>query len=124
MLLTTQLSAIVTLSGLLGWITGHQASHCLALQVGRAELNLTLARIMGLETFSGMLFLIWYAYMLGVRAAIWLLILASIFSFCLVWLEKPMGLIQRAWIIGLVGIPLVPVLLAALVWLVVFPIPD
>ena len=124
MLLTPQLSALVAVSGLLGWITGHQASHCFALQAGRAELNFTLARIVGLETFSGVLFLVWYAYMLGIRAAIWLAVLAFIFRLCLVWLEKPLGLIQRGWIISLVGIPLVPVLLAALVWLVLFSIPD
>jgi hypothetical protein len=125
MLLTPQFSALVALSGLLGWIIGHQASHCVALQAGRAELNLTLASIMGLETFSGMLFLVWYAYMMGIRATIWLAVNAFIFRLCLVWLEKPLGLTQRAWIISaFVGIPLVPVLLAALVWLVLFPIPD
>jgi hypothetical protein len=124
MWITAQFSALVTLSGLLGWIVGHQASHCFALQAGRAELNHTLASIMGLETFSGMLFLLWYAYMMGIRAAIWLAINAFIFRFCLVWLEKPLGLTQRAWLISVAGIPVVPVLLGALVWLVMFPIPD
>jgi hypothetical protein len=33
-------------------IVGQQSSHCLALVNGRAVLNLTLARIMGLETFE------------------------------------------------------------------------
>jgi hypothetical protein len=124
MLLTPQLSALVAVSGLLAWITGHQASHCFALEAGRAELNFTFARIKGRETFSGILFLVWYAYMLGIRSAIWLAVLAFIVQLCLVWVEKPLGLVQRAWIISLVGIPLVPVLLAALVWLVLFPIPG
>ena len=71
-----------------------------------------------------MLFLVWYAYIMGVRAAIWLVVLAFMFRLCLVWLEKPLGLIQRAWIISLVGIPLVPILVATLIWMVLFPIPG
>ena len=123
-MLTPQESALTALSGLLGWIIGHQASHCAALQSGRAELNLILARIMGFETFAGMLFLGWYAYMQGIRAAIWLVVLSSVFWFCLVWLERPLGLSKRAWIISIAGIPLVPVLIAVLVSLVLFPISN
>ena len=37
-----------------------------------------------------MLFLVWYACMLGIWAAIWLAINAFIFRFCLVWPEKPL----------------------------------
>jgi hypothetical protein len=122
-LLTPHDSAILTLSGLLAWITGHQASHCAALLTGRAE-YFALAGVMALEPWAFTFFLIWYAYMQGIRAAIWLVIFSFIFQICLVGLERSFGLTKRAWIISLVGIPLVPVIIATLVWLVLFPISE
>jgi hypothetical protein len=114
----------VSLSGLLGWITGHQGSHCVALHTGRAELNPVLALIMGLESVSWVLFLVWYAYMHGALAALWLAVQSFVFWLCFVWLEGRLGLTKRAWIISLAGILLVPVLLASLVWIVLHPISN
>jgi hypothetical protein len=79
---------------------------------------------MGLETWAGTLFLVWYAYMEGIRAAIWLAVFSFVFWLCLIYLERSFGLTKRAWIVSLAGIPLVPIIVAALVWLVLFPISD
>lgn len=99
----------------MGWTIGHQGSHCFALRTGQAELNLTLARIMGVETFAGILFLAWYAYMQGIVAALWLTGGSFIFRLLLVKIESMVGLTQRAWLINVAGIAFVPALLAVLV---------
>ena len=83
-----------------------------------------LARIMGIETFAGILFLIWFAYMRGLAVAVWLAVGSFIVQLVLVRFESTFGLTKRAWIISLVGIPLVPALVSALVWLVLSPISN
>jgi len=44
------------------WIIGHQSTHIASLKAGQATLNYPLAFVMGLETFLGLLFLVWFGY--------------------------------------------------------------
>ena len=128
MLLTAQNSALVTLFGLLVWFTGHQGSHCAYLSIGRTDratpLNPFLTLIMGVETFSGFGFLIWYTYMTGIYSALKLLGLSLIFYLVLYRVANWVGLTRRAWLISMSGTAIVPVLLLSLIWLVLSPISN
>ncbi len=123
-MLTAQFSALTTLFGLCAWFIGHQASHCAAYQSGQAELSHPVALIMGLETFLGVIFLIWFAYMDSIAHAVGLLVLSFILRIALVKLESMMGLTQKAWAISLSGIVAVPALLLGLIALVLHPISN
>jgi len=122
--LTSQFSALTVLFGLCAWFIGHQASHCAAYRSGQAELSYPLAFIMGLETFLGIIFLVWFAYRDSIAHAVGLLVLSVIMRIALVKLENIVGLTRRAWAIGLSGIVVVPALLIGLVGLVLHPISN
>ena len=88
------------------------------------SLTLFLMIIMRVETFSGMGFLIWYAYMTGTYNALKLFCLPFIFVLAVKNIEHWWGLNQRAWLISISGIAVVPALLIGLIWLVRFPISN
>jgi hypothetical protein len=121
-MLTAQFSALTTLFSLCAWFIGHQSSHCAAYVTAQVKLSRPLAVIMGLETFLGTAFLIWYAYMDTIGHAVGLVVLSLIARIVLVKLERMMGLTQKARAISLTGIVVVPVLLIGLVSLVLHPI--
>jgi hypothetical protein len=123
-MLTAQFSALTILFGLFAWFIGHQASHCAAYRSGRAELSHPVAIIMGLETFLGVIFLVWFAYMDGITHAAGLCVLSFIVRFVLVKLESMIGLTQKAWAISLSGIAAAPALLMGLIGLVLHPISN
>jgi len=79
---------------------------------------------MGLETFLGIIFLVWFAYRDSIAHAVGLLVLSVIMRIALVKLENIVGLTRRAWAIGLSGIVVVPALLIGLVGLVLHPISN
>jgi hypothetical protein len=79
---------------------------------------------MGLETFLGLIFLAWFAYMDGISHAAGLFVLSFVVRLALVKLENVLGLTQRAWAISLSGIVAVPALLITLVMLVLHPISN
>jgi hypothetical protein len=122
MFMTSQWSTLSLMYGLCGWFIGHQSSHCFALRTGQVKLNPLLAIVMGIETFLGAAFLAWFAYMEGIYDALLLFALAFALRFAIVKIEHWSGLTQRAWVISITGIAAVPVLVAALVYLVLHPI--
>jgi hypothetical protein len=121
-MLSSQFSALVTPCGLCGWFIGHQSSHCFALVNGQAKLNPLLARIMGIETFLGSVFIVWLAFKEGIAYAAGVFALSFVVRLALVKLQEPLGLTEKAWIISLSGIIAVPALLLCLVLLVLHPI--
>src|SRR5260221_6462401 len=123
-MLTAQFSALTILFSLCAWFIGHQASHCAAYQARNVELSHPIACIMGLETFLGLIFLAWFAYMDGIPHAAGLLALSFVVRLALVKLENVLGLTQKAWVISLSGIVAVPALLISLVMLVLHPISN
>ena len=123
-MITAQYSALTVLYGLCGWFIGHQSSHCFAFRAGKVKLNPLLARIMGIETFLGIVFLGWFAYMEGIYYAIGLFALSFVFRFAIIKIEQWSGLTQKAWAISVSGIVAVPALLISLVLLVLHPISN
>jgi hypothetical protein len=123
-MLTAQFSALVILYGLCGWFIGHQSSHCIALQQGKAHLNPILASIMGIETFLGLAFIFWFAYMDGIYSAIGLFAVAFVFRLATIRIERWTTLTRKAWLISFGGIVAVPALLSCLIFLVLHPISD
>jgi hypothetical protein len=123
-MLIAQFSALTILFSLCAWFTGHQASHCAAYGAGNVGLSHPVAFIMGLETFLGLIFLAWLAYVDGIAYAAGLLALSFVARLALVKLENVLGLTQRAWAISLSGIVAVPALLICLVMLVLHPISN
>src|ERR1700682_2086875 len=117
-MLTAQFSALTILFSLCAWFIGHQASHCAAYRAGNVELSNPVALIMGLETFLGLIFLAWFAYMDGISHAARLFALSFVVLLAPVKLENVFGLTQKAWAISLSGIVAVPALLISLVMLV------
>ena len=61
-ILSQQNLIVFALYSVVAWIIGHQASHIANLKTGQASLNWSLAFAMGLETFLGLLFLVWFGY--------------------------------------------------------------
>ena len=123
-MLTAQFSALTVIFGLCAWFIGHQSSHCAAYRTGQVELSYPVAFIMGLETFLGAVFLVWFAYMDGIAHAAGLFALSIIMRFVLVRLEGAVGLTRKAWAISLAGIVAVPALLIGLIGLVLHPISN
>jgi hypothetical protein len=123
-MLTAQFFALTTLFSFCAWFIGHQASHCAAYQAGNVELSHPITFIMGLETFFGLIFLAWFAYMDGISHAASLFALSFVVRIALVKLENVLGLTQKAWAISLSGIVAVPALLISLVTLILHPISD
>ena len=119
--MTAQWSALTLMYGLCGWFIGHQSSHCFALRAGQVKLNPLLAIIMGIETFLGAAFLLWFAYMEGIYNAILLFAFAFVFRFAIIKIEQWSGLTQRAWTISIAGVIAVPALVTGLVLLVLHP---
>ena len=83
-MLTAQFSALTILFSLCAWFIGHQASHCAAYRAGSVELSNPVALIMGLETFLGLIFLAWFAYMDGISHAASLFALSFVVRLALV----------------------------------------
>ena len=123
-MLTAQFSALTVVFGLCAWFIGHQSSHCAAYVTGKVELSRQVAVIMGLQTFLGAAFLVWFAYMDSFAHAAGLFALSIIVRFALVKLEGAVGLTRKAWAISLAGIVAVPVLLIGLIGLVLHPIQN
>lgn len=92
--------------------------------MGGVNLNPRLYNIMAFETFLGIVFLAWFAYMEGVYYAIGLFALSFLFRLAIIRLERWSGLTRRAWSISISGIAVVPVLLIGLVLLVLHPISN
>ena len=117
-LLTERSIIIFLVFAVVAWIIGHQSSHVAALKTGQATLGYWTATFMGLETFAGLLFLIWYGYQTHWYYAVILLCFSLVARPLLIVIERIVGLTERAWIISVLGIVIVPVALAGLVWLV------
>lgn len=123
-MLTPQFYSLTVLFGVCSWLIGHQASHCAAFRAGHVNLSYPLALIMGLQTFFGMIFLAWFAYMDGPARAAELFAFSFVVRLALVQLERVLGLTDRAWAISVTGLVIVPVLLISLVALVLHPITN
>jgi hypothetical protein len=114
-LLTEQSIVVFLVFPIVAWIIGHQSSHMAAVKSGQADLSPPVALVMGLETFAGLLFLVWYGYQTRWYFAVALFGVSLLLRLPLVAIERAVGLTKRAWVISTTGIIVVP---AALIWLV------
>jgi hypothetical protein len=115
---------VFALYSVVTWIIGHQSSHIASLKNGQATLNWALAFVMGLETFLGLLFLVWFGYRTLWYQAVLLLLVSLAVRPLLIIVERGLGLTQRAWLISTFGIILVPVLLVTLIFVVESGFPN
>jgi hypothetical protein len=102
---------LIVLASLASYFTMHQGSHLAWLSAGHAQLNPTLALLMVVEKYASPVFLIWYGW-----KTVWyypLILMAICFpgTIVLVSIERALKLTQRAWVISISGILLVPVLI-------------
>lgn len=109
---------------IVAWIIGHQSSHIANLKSGQATLNGGLAFVMGLETFLGLLFLVWFGYRTSWYEAVLLFVVSFAVRPLLIVVERGLGLTQRAWLISTSGVILVPTLLATLVFVIEARFPN
>jgi hypothetical protein len=103
-LLTGKSLIVFVVFPIVAWIIGHQSSHIAATKAGQVTLSSGLAFVMGLETFAGFLFLIWYGYQTRWYLAVILFCFSLLVRPLLVLIERAIGLTQRAWIISTSGI--------------------
>lgn len=111
---------LAALSGLLGYLHGHQASHLVWISSGRATLNPTLLRALMVSYkyayqwlfYLPWAFLVWYGYKTVWWYPIGAFVISVIFRLVLTAIETHTGLIKNAWAISLAGILLVPIALA------------
>jgi hypothetical protein len=109
---------IAIMYSLVAYFHGHQGSHVVAVRLGGAELSPVLTNVLngyGWLYPISWLFLIWYGY----KTIWWYAASVFVFGFVfrLLWtkLEMASGLIRNAWLISLVGIPVIPLLLVSMV---------
>jgi len=132
MLPTLQEFVLVMLFGLLTWFVMRQGSHgwyyTQDFREGHRRYagnsSPLLVLIMGHEQYIFLALIILFVYMMVIYAALKLFCLYFIFWLCLIKTEYWTGLRYKAWIISTSGVAIVPVLLAALVWIVRFPISN
>ena len=113
--------AIAILYSILQYFYGHQGSHVAHMAAGNANLSPTLTSV--LLIYNWLFFLPWiaigwYGYKVGWKPAVLVLVLG--WGLRLIWTKIGIetGAIRSAWAISLIGIPLIPLLLFAIVELV------